>query len=1318
MNFFQTSTRTVGSALLFTFVFSGFNAAIGATLDISQKPLILSESVAPNLIFTLDDSGSMRWAFGPDDAGREDSPSNLRNTRRGMSSTTNPMYYNPNVTYRPPVKLNNDGSEIENGYTSTFTTAYQNGFQTSYGSIDLSNNYRVSWNFSTDEAVNYTYTYSGRGTNTAYVTYADPTGIIYHLSQNPTLDFGGSENITLAAGFPVTRNILGRTVTFTRSGTSCSITPTISGVTCTRNSGDSFRITRNLTQTSVPAYYYVYDPSLVGCNADKNNDACHRIVFVSANSGVGGSDERTNFAIWYSFYRTRALATVTAANLAFNELAASSRFTWQTLAVCNTLNSNNCNNNYFRELSPRHKANFLNWLASVKFNSSTPLLAATARAGEFLRTSADAWAHTPNPVTTTGGRGATVESPVHACRPSFHVLMTDGMWNDENFPSGITRHDGSTFTLPDGSQTYTPSRKPYGNDLRTTTGTLADIAMHYWATDLRPTLENDVKPYIQVPNTDATAQYWEPRNNPATWQHMVNYTMGLALTNSLNAPNLPWTGDTFGGSGYENLLSGAQSWPEASRSSPNNVYDLWHAAINSRGEFFSVDSPDDMVKAFKDILNRIASRTTSAARPAVSASFVSDSDNALQSNVYATQFSSEDWSGELSKTLVDKAGGTTLLWSAQKANEGINPSTRRVLMLDSTASNKLKSFTWNNLSTQQQSWMNRDPENLGVAFDSRGQDRVNYVRGDRSKEGLTSPQFRKRSSILGDIINSSPAVVGTPAYLAYLADAIENPTGNITGYKSYAAFREANKKTNRQEMIYVGGNDGMLHGFNATTGQETFAFIPSEVIQNLHKLTGQNYKGGEHQYFVDGSPIVRDVYFGNGDGEGWRTVLIGTLRAGGKSLFALDVTDPTQIKLLWEFDSTKDADLGFTFAQPEIVRLHTGEWAVLQGNGYNSTNDKAALLIINIKSGELIKKITVPDVVEGNITLSNGLSSVRGADNNGDGLVDYAYAGDLQGNLWRFDLVKTTSQTVSGDPFARGNTEVASTSKADFKLAYGEKPLFVARDTAGKRQAITIQPSLVRHPSSYGYLVLFGTGKYLETSDANVDTSRAMTLYGIWDRNTKRQSTTKDTPVAGTRAGRLVEQSFTEQQNNVVIGDEQQSATRDIRLVSQEVPQWFRAPTINEADLKIPTSDALVTRWGWALDMAVKNSNGNPRFEGEMIINNMTASGSILFFSSLTPNQDPCQAGADTWLYAVDAFTGGRTRFNVLDLNSDRLVNPTDQYNANVVSGMRFPALGGFTLAPGNKVFGSDGAADPATVGDDPNSSGRQSWHIVPEEFQ
>ena len=1314
MNSRTQLSKIFGSMLISGFYFFGMHSAVAAALDISQKPLMLSETVAPNLVFTLDDSGSMRWAFAPDDSGREASATNLRNTPRGMSSITNPMYYNPRVEYRLPVKLNADGSTPATGYTTSFTTAYHNGFQPTYGSINLATNYRVSWNFSTDSAVAYDYNSS--------VNYAAPTGRIFSLSQNPTQDFGGFENITLIAGTPVTRNILGIAHRFTRnSNNTCTVTPSTSGITCTRNSGSSYRITRNRTQTAVPAYYYLYDTSIPTCNADINNNSCYRPVFVSTNSGPGATDERQNFAIWYSFYRTRALATVSAANLAFNELSSAARFTWQTLAVCNTLNSNNCGTNYFRDFSPRHKANFLNWLAEVKFNSSTPLLAATQRAGDFFTTPTP-WARSPNPMTSTGGRGATVTAPEHACRPSFHVLMTDGVWNDNTFPSGITRHDGTTFrpgsSTDAESFTYNGTRPPFGNDAKhlqdPAIGTLADIAMHYWATDLRPTLGNKLKPYVHTKDNNAEAEFWNPRNNPATWQHMVNYTMGLGLSNSMNATGIPWSGDTFGGTGYTNLAAGTSRWPAASRTSANNVYDLWHAAINSRGEFFSVDSPDAMVKAFRDILNRIADRTTTAARPAVSASLVSDNLNQLQSRVFATQFSSEDWSGEITRTTIDKTGQSIpgQSWSARTANADINPSLRKIMIRDANnASTGMKSFTWGNLDSIQKSALNLNPESLGVSFDSRGEQRLNYVRGDRTLEGTESPQFRKRSTILGDIINSSPALVGTPAYISYLADGIESPDRG-TGYKDYTKFREDNKKSARKEMLYVGGNDGMLHGFESDTGKEIFAFIPSAVIQNLNKLSGQNYQGGEHRYFVDGSPIVRDVYFDNT--LGWRTVLIGTLRAGGKAMFALDVTDPDNIKLLWEFDSTTDEDLGYTFAQPEIVRLHTGQWAVLQGNGYNSTNDKAALMVIDIKTGELLKKIVVPPVVEGNITLPNGLSSVRAADNNGDGLADYAYAGDLQGNLWRFDLVptKTAEDDPTSDPFNRNQNFSNSNSftPAQFKLSYDNEPLFVARDAQGLRQPITIQPSLVRHPTNLGYLVLVGTGKYFENADANVDTSRAMSLYGIWDRKTRRQTT--QAPANVLVRANLQKQQFEQQQIAAQFDNNGTPVSNDIRLLSQNTVKWYRDLEVNE--VFDPKEDDFVEKWGWRLDLAVEN-NGSQTLAGEMIINNMAARGTTLLASSLTPNDDPCQAGAITWFYGINAHTGGRTLKNVLDLNNDRRFDSKDQYQNQVVTGRRFSAPGGFTLSPGG-VFG-EGGEPPMTL---PPIIGapRQSWHIIPEDVQ
>ncbi len=1306
MNVHDFCTRSVLSTLGFFVCFAGSLNASAAALSISQKPLMLTETVPPNMLLTLDDSGSMRWAFAPDDK------SGTGSSRRAKSSAFNPMYYSPEVTYVAPKVFTAAG--VEQQLSTSFTTALHNGYNSARGNTNLSNNYKVHWTYDTNASAPTSYGYSNTSPR---------------LAENPATDFSGTVSRS-SNGTSTITSPGGIVFSISRTGSnSCTASASYPGIfsnltaSCSRTSTNNY--TATLYRSGSPAYYYIYDASKKP-SCSTTDDDCYSLKFVTPS-------EQQNFANWYSFYRNRALATISATALAFYDLSSEVRLSWQSLGNCKSFTSTDsngsCGNNAFKNYSTEHKGQLYTWLRNIKFDQSTYLPAAMRRAGDFYGTSR-AWEKNP------GGSGNTSEN-TYACRPSYHIMMTDGLWNEAVSAPSSFRHDNTTFKLPDG-QEY-KGQRPF-KDTNNDNYTLADLALHYWATDLRPTLANEVKPYIHTKDNNADEQYWDPRNDPATWQHMVNFMMGLGLTEAMDNSKIPWEGATHSGAGYQALLNGGM-WPKASPSgTKNNVYDLWHAALNSRGEFFSVESPEAMVKAFKDILNRIEDRTATAARPAVSASFVADNDGGkLKSNVYATQFSSDDWSGELSKTQL-VGGQIKTLWSTKTANNGINPVTRNVLMAapNAVAANKLVPFNWGNLGDLQD-LLNVNPESLVGAKDGRGEERVAYIRGDRSLEGDNDTNLRRRNSntVIGDIINSSPVIVGTPAYLAYLADAIEAP--DRASYKNYSDFREAHRKLvinpdtgtvvsgTRKEMIYVGGNDGMLHGFNADTGKEEFAFIPTEVIKNLYRLTGKNYSGGEHQYFVDGSPIVRDVYLS--DELGWRTVLIGTLRAGGKALFALDVTDSDNIKLLWEFDSTTEEDLGYTFAQPEIVRLHTGEWAVLQGNGYDSANDRAALLIIDIATGDLLKKIAVPDVVEEDITLPNGLSSVRGADNNGDGLVDYAYAGDLQGNVWRFDLVKPTDssqfeieqdgQTIKiSDPFNRRLADVKETTRDDFKLAYGGNPLFTAKDrTTEARQAITIQPSLVRHPSSHGYLVLVGTGKYFEHSDANVDTSRAMTLYGIWDRKTKRQPTDTYTLRAGDRSN-LQTQAFTSQNNNVQYADEENKAlsTRDIRLLSSEVPQWYKGTEDFEAnpDYDNPLhNDNNVQTWGWSLDMAVGN-----KLEGEMIINNMTASGSILFLSSLTPNQDPCQAGADTWLYAVDAYSGGRTRFNVIDLNADQIVDTNDEYNSDVVSGMRFPALGGFTLAPGNLVFGSDGAYDPTAIGDDPNTSGRQSWHIIPEKYQ
>lgn len=1315
--------KSLASAVLFGIYFGASLPANAAVLNISQTPLILSETVAPNLILTLDDSGSMVWAFVPD------SIDNLHSTRRAKAAYFNPMSYNPAITYRIPPKYETSGALSTTPFSTSFTTAYHNGMNPGRGSFNLNNGYRATWAYNPKDTLQSTTQYGFSNTSSRYAY--NPTPDFYlDTTTNQTLTNGQSSSEILFNNIKFKINRISNT---NCTATIVSAPATITALTCSRsNSTYTIRSTTDLRSTATQAYYYLYDEALPSCTTIATNrradENCYKPVFVSTTSGeirtddsAVGKDERQNFAIWYSFYRNRALATLSAAQIAFAELPQSVRITWQGLGKCTSFDGSNtnCKDNKFREYNAPQKGQLFSYLQDPFFDQSTYLRQGIRRAGEFLK-SATAWQKYPNDSSQSNNAGNT-----YSCRPSYHIVMTDGMWNDSyTAPSNTLRSDDVNFSLPDNTA-YKNSTKPFSDS---TTQTFADLAMHYWATDLNSGLDNGLQPYYPFKSNNADSDYWDPRNNPATWQHMVNFVMGLGLTNSLVQPGLEWDPlkGTFGGTGYDNLVSGAKAWPAAGSGSANNVYDLWHAAINSRGEFFSVDSPEDMVNAFKDILNRISDRTTSAARPAVSASFVSDADsNSIQSNVYATQFSSEDWSGELVKTLISSNGDQEAKWSAKNANQSISASTRKVFMKDANNSTTgFKEFTWSNLGSTFQSFLNLNPESLiAGTTDSRGQNRVAYIRGDRSNEGTDTTKFRKRSTILGDIINSSPVVVGTPSYLSYLADAIENPDGNRSGYQSYSKFREANHKSKRKEMIYVGGNDGMLHGFNAASGKEEFAYIPTEVIKNLYRLTGQNYKGGEHRFFVDGSPVVRDIYFGDATNEGWRTVLIGTLRAGGKALFALDITDPENIKLLWEFDSTSDSDLGFTFAQPEITRLHSGQWAVLMGNGYNSTSDKASLMVIDIKKGTLLKKLTVPAVVESGVTLPNGLSSVRGADNNGDGVVDYAYAGDLQGNLWRFDLLPTNASSTATDPFSRKLPEVAATTVNDFKIAYGDKPIFTARDSKSgqqKRQAITIQPSLVRHPTGYGYLVLIGTGKYFEGSDANVDTSRSMSLYGIWDRKTKRQTTSASSLLASQRS-RLQKQKFTTQANGVTIGDEQQSAVSDIRLLSSESILWYTAPNPSgPIDPEYTLKDENVKTWGWALDLAVENTSGAQTLTGEMVVNNMAARGRTLFTSSLTPNQDPCKAGADTWLYGIDAHTGGRTDYNVLDLNNDKIVSSKDTYGTSkdVVSGVRFPAVGGFTLAPGNKVYGSAGASDPGTVGDDPNSSGRQSWHIVPEELQ
>ncbi|WP_282282507.1 pilus assembly protein [Pseudomonas sp. PS02302] len=1266
--------------------------------------MFLTNSVGPNLFVTLDNSTSMQMAVVPD-ASNTDA---IRPTRRAKSAAFNSLYYNPAISYPAPyaVSYSSTGGLTRTRLSTSFTSAYVNGYRSSLGSVNLATDYRVSWSYNPNLITTDPNVARGNSYGNPGLQNNSPS----MLAENPSQDFfssgtyrgtsstyGSLTLLTILLGVGFSENINGAQVSISdasllerlltgaalNGGCTASIanttSVTYSNVTCTRNldygllgvvSSVNYTVTANTNIsaaiTGVQAYYYLYDTTLSTClPATLQTEGCYRRVLVGSSSGPNGTDERQNFANWYSFYRSRALAAQTSTNLALADASENLRLGWQALGTsdsCILVTANaNCRgisnsssttyDNRLRPFTGAHRAAFFAWLGDVYYNQSTPLLQAVARVGELLKTSGSNSPYAYDPGNS--------ESPVYGCRASYSLVVTDGIWNSAFTSSNV---DGSAATLPDAQQ-YSP-QAPFQD---TTASTLADLAFLYWRTDAQPGLDNKVPPYntvtsSEVRGTNTLSPYWNPRNDPATWQHLTGFYVGIGLSSALINPD--WDGDTFAG-GYAGLAAGTTPWPVAGAAdsvNQNNVYDLWHAAINSRGEFFSAENASDLINSLGKVVTRITQSTSVGASQTVSPTRVGDTTALF---TYVPSFSSADWSGDVIK--YQRTGTTqTRIWSAAQQLDGKYAAgntgfgTRQIYMAKGGA---LTDFAWTSLNADQRLSLNKTS---GGATDTYGSRRVDYVRGDRSLEAPgAAPAFRPRGHILGDIVNSSPVVVDGPNSPIALMNA-------TVGDTSYATFRTTNAA--RERRIYVGANDGMLHAFN-DQGQEVYAFIPSAVIGTLNRLTERSYNGGGHQSYVDNTPVVGDVYF-NG---AWRTVLIGTLRGGGRGIFALDITNPNAPALLWE-KSDADAsykDLGFTFAQPVITRLHTGGWGVVVSNGYNSAQDNAVLYVMNVADGSLIKALPATD----NVAAPNGLSSPFVADVDGDLIADYAYAGDLHGNLWRFDLI---------------GTSLTATAAADnFRVAFGGRPLYTAQasslapGTTNLVQPITASPAVVAHPSGTGHLVLFGTGKYLEANDALANASKAMTLYGIWDRQTDG-SAASSTPVL----------TIASLQQQTLGADQRISYTSSAGSSVSST-----ANTLSTTSVSYDANTATNGKQGWYLNLPLN---------GELVINNPQLFSGTLLMSSLIPSTDACTAGVTTYLYALDPYTGGNNS-GLFNLGTDTV------YGRIQLDGL----LGGivpFVYGDGSfsmegtladaAIYGSDGKAPNGLRGDLP-ASRRQTWRVI-----
>lgn len=1319
----QNKYTSLGKSILSGALCAGvLSASMGAQADeVTQIPLNVSKGVSPNMMFTLDDSTSMAWAYVPDNSFQVyEYLINSTSSRRFRAANTNPMYYNPNVIYDIPPEFNSSGEELVGSnkkLKSNFGSAPVNGYKPDDDLINLSENYRVI--------------HTHNIPNTGYFTADNPTG--YSTADNPRVDFACSVDI-YSNGNTASCSMLGGSFTVKRdSWNSCSVTsiPTLNVagksykppvVYCNGSSGT---YTASMLSRPMPAYYYEFDGRLKNgaCAADKNNqyaggEDCYRLRWVGTESAYDQKgvrlkradgtlvDGKQNFANWYSFYKTRALATVSAAGVAFYNLSSDVRFTWQSLIHCTNLDisssssnrGSRCGVNKFQNYSSLHKAKFYDWLYNeTRFNDAqgTPLRSAMVRSGEFLKGS-KAWVKDP----------ATNSGTSYACRPSYNIVMTDGSWNGDGSLTQPANHDDNPRNLPDGKG-YA-QQKPYADSATTT---LADYAFHYWSTDLSTGtsgLANEVPAYIPYKNvSNPEAEYWDPRNNPATWQSMSNFIMGLGLTTSLGNTTIgiPWEGSTHAGQGYKALLAGDASWPAAGDSDQNKVHDLWHAALNSRGEFYSVDSPEAMVQAFKDILDRIADRKSSAAMPGTSSSLEAETEGAderLASYSYQSSFdNTEGWTGDIKK--VKKYRKYMLNPDTQKVEfvDVVEPgwnakdmlpaaANRKIMIADSTGSN-LQDFKESNAggpteNTSLAALLDIDPET--GSSDGLWKERIKYIRGDKSNEGDGATNFRRRTSVLGDFLASQPVIVSGARYLEGFANRLEQ-TGTVAN-TAYSTFMESIK--DRKERLYIGGNDGMLHVFETEFGKETFAFIPTTVFPKLKELT---YKKYSHQYYVDGTPVVADVY----DGVKWRTILVGTLRAGGKGLFALDITDPDAVELLWELDESTFPETttnneysvkpGYSFPQPTVARLHNGQWAVVTGNGYEgkgASTGKAALYIINAVTGKMIKSLEV----ESALKTPNGLSTPRLADYDSDGVADYAYAGDLHGNLWRFDLLGNSATAATLTPPSNGSYGGKSDGDKKFKVSYDGQPIFTAISTAGsKRQPITSAPNLVRHPTRKGYLVMFGTGKYFEKGDKSGVDDYAQSLYGIWDQDTKAESTSEAD--ANIPLSSLHVQTITEQTTGVGVIS---GKTRVARIISNTPVEWYKG---------FNSSSGEVVKRGWRLDL---KSGTDKTYDGEMIIENMKTFGSMLVVSTLVPNDDPCANGSTNWTYAINPATGGRTLHHAFD---------TRAANNAIVSGIKFGSEGGTSFRPSETGTKLTMPGDEENIYLPPTSMGRQTWRMVPD---
>ena len=1138
----------------------------GARAEISQVPLTLASSVKPNIVLSIDDSGSMDFELllpTDDGAGWWSRSARSFGTGSGLrtggsdrrfvylfpngtgagnkmygnsnnylavpplpefgfarSSDYNAQYYDPMLTYRPWVSRGaEDFEDADPDAAPSDPLAIGN-------TMDLNSDLAATgdeWKFGVAQ---------------------------YMRLPNGTLRTNSSTSLQTFTYYPAT---------YYRR-TSASIAFTIDG--------DSYNC--NAPDPAAHDYYEANRPSVqptieaAGFHSIAPDGHCLvRYEIKPGNSFPSGrsyADEMQNFANWFSYHRKRHLALRAGLGSVFDATGA-------VRIGGFTINERDDVSMWDADSEKDALYDFMYGIGGT--NGGTPNRQALKFAGDQFE---------DNDGLIT-----------HSCQQNFVLHFTDGFTDvPSNLSSsvGVGNSDGSAGA---------PFQDGWSD-------TIADIAWRNAQGPFRTSDFEDGRVPVPVACSSASAPAWLDCNRDL---HAATYAVTLGTV-----------GTIFGQTHQDvrDAHDAPPAWPDPNDTKDQEqVDDLYHAAVNGRGEMLNARSTAELEDALDRALRSILGNVVS------SASVVSSNSTRLDTEtlVYQARFDSGSWSGELLAFGLEADGAIgTLEWDAGQLIPG--PAARSIFTRNAAGTGI--PFAWASLDPAQQDALDLDEAGND---DGLGQRRLDWLRGVRDDELSSGGPFRTRTRVLGDIVNSSPWFVGAQNF------GYERLPAGSAGQDSYQAYRLANES--RRKMIYVGANDGMLHAFDAETGVERFAYVPAELIPDLVELTDPGYR---HRYYVDGTAVAGDAYFGGG----WKTVLVGSTGAGGRSVFALDVTDPDAFgasKVLWEFTH---ADLGSVIGRPSIARMANGRWAAIFGSGYG-LDKSARLFVVDLETGALVARLGTVRASEEATALANGMGSPFPVDSDGDTITDLVYAGDLYGNLWKFD--------VSGNAPSGWGAEFSGGSPPS------PRPLVTvcaSGDVAGpfacpadQRQPITMRPVVGRGPDD-SLMVYFGTGKFFEDTDNSVSGSGPVqSFYGIRDDNTLTGSSADD---------RLAGRS--ELQEQEILAEVDFDEETEVRVTSNHgVPSDLR---------------------GWYLDL-LSPVNG---FEGERAVAQPLLREGRLIFTTLIPSSDACEGGGSSWLMELNALDGGRFDYPVFDLDDDGLFTDDDLVTVTLDDGteVTVPASG------------------------------------------